>query len=245
MEVINENNVLAKQTANNKRKEIKLYKLLLYKTKPSENSTNKITHEYKKPKRKNSIPGVGVGVFLIDSLRNRLLIGKRRESGHYGLPGGWLELGEEWEDCASRELFEETGLKKPIDTFFHIHTLNCKKLEYNFHSISCIMMNEVQDYEFEEIYNKEPNKCYGWFWTTVDNMRKNIDKLFHPLQDFLNKFPKIQSTSDIKNMIKISSSLNNSRKNSLENSTKENSVEISIENSRENSLTLENKKDFN
>ena len=116
------------------------------------------------------------------------MIGKRKESGHYGLPGGWLELGEEWEDCASRELFEETGLKKPIDFFHHIHTLNCKKLEYNFHSISCIMMNEVQDNEIDDIYNKEPNKCYGWFWTNVENMRKNIDKLFHPLQDFLNKF---------------------------------------------------------
>ena len=202
MEVIKENSPLAKQTTNNKRKEIKLYKLLLYKAKPSE---NKINHEYiKKPKRKNSIPGVGVGVFLIDSFRNRLLIGKRKESGHYGLPGGWLELGEEWEDCASRELYEETGLKKPIDTFHHIHTLNCKKLEYNFHSISCIMMNEVQEYEFDDIYNKEPNKCYGWFWTNVENMRKNIDKLFHPLQDFLNKFPEIKSTVDIKNKIKIS-----------------------------------------
>lgn len=200
MEVISENNPISKQTANNKQKEIKLYKLLLYKNKPSE--TKIINTEYKKPKRKNSIPGVGVGVFLIDTIRNRLLIGKRKESGHYGLPGGWLELGEEWEDCASRELYEETGLKKPINTFQHIHTLNCKKLEYNFHSISCIMMNEIQDSEIDEIYNKEPHKCYGWFWTNVDNMRKNIDKLFHPLQDFLNKFPSIKTTVDIKNMIK-------------------------------------------
>lgn len=199
MEVINDNNILAKQEANRQRKEPKLYKLLLYKVKPNE---NKINHEYKKPKRKNSIPGVGVGVFLIDSIRNRLLIGKRRESGHYGLPGGWLELGEEWEAAASRELFEETGLKKPLDTFHHIHTLNCKKLEYNFHSISCIMMNEIQDSEIDDIYNKEPNKCYGWLWTNIEMMRKNIDKLFHPLQDFLNKFPAIKSTEDIKNMVK-------------------------------------------
>jgi 8-oxo-dGTP diphosphatase len=217
MEVINEDNILAKQEANNKRKELKLYKLLLFKVKPNENKT-KINQEYKKPKRKNSIPGVGVGVFLIDSLRNRLLIGKRRESGHYGLPGGWLELGEEWEDCASRELLEETGLNKPKDTFHHIHTLNCKKLEYNFHSISCIMMNEVQEYEFDSIYNKEPNKCYGWFWTNVKNMRRNIDKLFHPLQDFLNKFPQIKSTIDIKNMVKFSGTLSDSISGSRSNS---------------------------
>ena len=64
------------------------------------------------------------------------------------------------------------------------------------------MMNEVQECEFDKIFNKEPDKCYGWFWTTVENMRENIDQLFHPLQDFLKKFPNIKSTIDIKNMIK-------------------------------------------
>ena len=64
------------------------------------------------------------------------------------------------------------------------------------------MMNEIMEYEFEKIYNREPNKCYGWFWTSVDMLRKNIDRLFHPLQDFLTKFPQIKSATDIKNMIK-------------------------------------------
>lgn len=148
------------------------------------------------------VPGVGVGVFLIDSMKNKLLLGKRKESGHFGLPGGWLELGEEWEDCAARELKEETGLMKPNYTFSHVYTLNCRKLEFNYHNISCIMMNEILEYEFEKIYNREPNKCHGWFWTSVEMLRKNMDRLFHPLQDFLTKFPQIKSATDIKNMIK-------------------------------------------
>ena len=79
-------------------------------------------------------------------------------------------------------------------------------------------MNEVQEYEFDSIYNKEPNKCYGWFWTNVKNMRRNIDKLFHPLQDFLNKFPQIKSTIDIKNMVKFSGTLSDSISGSRSNS---------------------------
>lgn len=63
-------------------------------------------------------------------------------------------------------------------------------------------MHEVQDLEHEKVYNQEPNKCYGWFWTSVGAMRKNMDRLFHPLQDFLTKFPQINTVNDIKNMIK-------------------------------------------
>jgi len=120
----------------------------------------------------------------------------------FGLPGGWLELGEEWEDCAARELSEETGLIKASYTFSHVHTLNCRKIEFNYHNISCIMMNEISESEAVKIFNPEPHKCFGWFWTSVDLLRKNLDRLFHPLKDFLEKFPQIQTTDDIKNMVK-------------------------------------------
>ena len=60
-----------------------------------------------------------------------------------GLPGGWLEYGEDWEECAQRELHEETNLIKASNTFKHVYTLNCRYLTKNYHNISCIMMNEV------------------------------------------------------------------------------------------------------
>jgi len=57
-------------------------------------------------------PRIGVGIILIRG--NKILLGQRkgpRSPGFYGLPGGFLEKNESFEDGAKREIVEETGLK--------------------------------------------------------------------------------------------------------------------------------------
>lgn len=59
-----------------------------------------------------SAPKVGVGLFVMFK-DGTVLIGKRKGSigsGTYALPGGHLEFGESFEDCAAREAKEETDL---------------------------------------------------------------------------------------------------------------------------------------
>lgn len=128
-------------------------------------------------------------------------------------------MGEEWEDCASRELQEECGLVKKPETFNHIHTLNCKFLEFNYHAISCIMYNEVEPNDLQNIKNNEPNKCSGWDWVSIPELRSKIDKLFFPLRDFLGKFPDLKNVSCLKSMIKTiktPKNLNNLTMNELD-----------------------------
>ena len=42
--------------------------------------------------------------------RGRVLLQRRTDFDFWGLPGGVLELGEDIQTCARRELLEETGL---------------------------------------------------------------------------------------------------------------------------------------
>ena len=58
---------------------------------------------------------------LIVNGSGQLLLQRRTDNGMWGYPGGSMELGESFEDCARREAYEETGL-------------NCLKLEYFTHS---------------------------------------------------------------------------------------------------------------
>ena len=129
------------------------------------------------------------------------LLGKRKDSGLYGLPGGWLEKYENWNECASRELNEEAGLNLSIDRFSFMETLNCKRLQDSYHAISIIMHTEVNAYEKELVINCEPNKCEKWLWVTLTQMRNNCKSLFYPLQDFLQRHPKIITSDQLKKLV--------------------------------------------
>ena len=42
--------------------------------------------------------------------KNEILLQLRADNGYWGYPGGSMELGESFEECAKREAFEESGL---------------------------------------------------------------------------------------------------------------------------------------
>lgn len=57
---------------------------------------------------------------IIVNEKNQILLGKRTDNHKWGYAGGSIELDEKVEDCARRELFEETGLIADEIEFFMV-----------------------------------------------------------------------------------------------------------------------------
>jgi len=116
------------------------------------------------------IPRVGIGVYVRKN--GKVLLGKRKGAhgaGTWSAPGGHLEFGESWEDCARREVREETGmLIKNIRFMTATNDIFAKEGK---HYITIAL---VADWKSGEPKNMEPEKCEGWDWYSWNKLPKPL-----------------------------------------------------------------------
>lgn len=168
------------------------------------NNKNKICNSPSPIKGKNSscLPIGGVGIFLVDSQQNKILVGKRTDNGLFAFPGGWLEYGEEWEECGARELREETGINIPSNRIHHIKTFNCYNPYTKYHNVAIYLYCEINPEEVKLLQNVEPDKCEKWEWVDFNFLKENFDKLFFPIQVFLKSSKCCDNIESLRKMIK-------------------------------------------
>lgn len=123
-------------------------------------------------------PKIGIGVCIIKN--GKVLFGKRKNAhgeGSWCFPGGHLECDENIEDCARREVLEETGLSiKNIR--FGPYTNDIFKKE-NKHYVTLFV---IADYDSGELKVMEPEKCERWSWFKWEELP---EPLFLPNQNLL------------------------------------------------------------
>ncbi len=124
-------------------------------------------------------PKVGVGVGVL--YNGQVLLGRRKGShgaGQWSFPGGHLEYGESVEECARRELLEETGMRA---LSIKLGTWTSDVIERNKHYITLFAFVDRFEGEPQLL---EPDKCEGWYWFSWDELP---DPLFPPLPSLIEK----------------------------------------------------------
>ena len=123
-------------------------------------------------------PKVGVGVILVKE--GTVLLLKRKNAhgeGSWGFPGGHLELNEDFEDCVTREVEEETGMSVTNIRFAGL--TNDVFTKENKHYITIFMLC---DWKTGEAQIKEPENCSGISWHEWERLPQ---PLFLPIQNLL------------------------------------------------------------
>lgn len=115
----------------------------------------------------------GVGLLIFNN-ENKILMQLRTDYNQWGFPGGSMELGESFEEVASRELKEETNLE--IDDLKLIKVLSGKDTyrEYpngdKLYDITAIFV--IKKYHGELKINDDESKKLDWF--DINDLPENM-----------------------------------------------------------------------
>ncbi len=97
----------------------------------------------------------------------KVLLGKRKGShgsGEYAFPGGHLEFGESFEECALREVREESGVE--INDLHFQYLANVAK--YN--NRQYVHIGMIAQWSSGEPMVNEPEKCESWSWYSTNDL---------------------------------------------------------------------------
>lgn len=126
---------------------------------------------------------VGVGAFVLASRDEpsgnpRFLMSKRLGShgaGTYALPGGHQDYGESPEQCAAREVWEETGLTVSSSSVRFLTMTNDYMPEEGRHYVTLFVVCVRED-ENAEPAIMEPDKSEGWEWVSWNDLVTLVKK---------------------------------------------------------------------
>lgn len=116
-------------------------------------------------------PIVGIGIIV--KKENLILLGKRKNpdgSTCWSLPGGKIELYEDFRQCTIRELKEETNLCAEDEIkIFSLSNVIEQKTKMHSITIGALVTNFTGD-----LQNTEPKNFEEWKWFKVDDFPNDL-----------------------------------------------------------------------
>ena len=114
----------------------------------------------------------------------KVLLAKRKGAhgeGEYGWPGGHFEYMESFEECAKREVMEETGME--IQNIRFLRLLNLKAYAPKHY----VDIGLIADWKSGEPRIMEPDRVDrgGWNWYDMDNLPR---PLFGPIPSYIESY---------------------------------------------------------
>lgn len=96
------------------------------------------------------LTGVGVGIF---NEKGEILLQKKLD-GRWGIPGGFMELGESAEEAGRREVLEETGIEigsmQLVTVVSGAHTHTVLKNGHEYYSVTIVYVtNDIRGGELQ------------------------------------------------------------------------------------------------
>lgn len=134
-----------------------------------------------------SRPKPGIGVLIIKD-SEWILMGKRKDCDMYGMPGGYLEMFEEFEEAASREVKEEVNLDIPPENMKLVCIFNAVEKSRDYHNVAIVLACKY--IEGQEVATMEPDKCWGWEWWKLSDLERRMDEIFWPNLQLIREFKK-------------------------------------------------------
>ena len=135
-------------------------------------------------------------VTLVLNKEDHLLMMRRTDSGHWGIPGGAVELGEVIEEAAKRETREETNLEVMAMSLFGV--FSGPELYYKYpngdevYNVTIVYLSH--DWHGEVKLNGEHTK---WEWLAPDEIPDDVSPPIKPvIASFRNSFSKPNKSED-------------------------------------------------
>jgi 8-oxo-dGTP diphosphatase len=113
-------------------------------------------------------PKIGVGCYILKE--NLVLLGFRSNghaSGSWAAPGGHIEFGESPAQAATREAYEESGIRVPLSDW-HLRAITNDFFPQNHtHYFTLALVAEIQE---GKAIVREPHKLKEWDWFELDHL---------------------------------------------------------------------------